>query len=124
MSKGGHPFLGSGAAAALARPLVLLSVEGHLERVLDLLDPGVQAAVGTDGAELVAPYLLAALRGETATQQLGRIAYETGRFEALRGPSAQRAGGHSIAVSPDRVRPPSRLEVYDPDGLLRDRLPR
>jgi len=123
VSEGARPFLGSGVASTLARPLVMLSIEGHLERVLDLLDPRVRARVGTDEAELVAPYLLDALKGETATQRLGRIAYESARFEGLRGPSVQRAGGHTIAVFPERVAPPSKLEVYDPDGLLRDRLP-
>jgi RES domain-containing protein len=124
LSEGVRPFLGSGVASALARPLVVLSVEGHLERVLDLLDPRVRARIGTDEAELVAPYLLDALKGETATQRLGRIAYESARFEGLRGPSVQRADGHTIAVFPERVVSPSKLEVFDPDGLLRDRLPR
>jgi RES domain-containing protein len=101
----------------------MLSVEGHLERVLDLLDPQVRARVGTDEAELVAPYLLDALKDETATQRLGRIAYESSRFEGLRGPSVQRPSGHTIAVFAERVVSPSKLEVFDPDGLLRDRLP-
>ena len=124
LNEGVRPFLTSGVASALARPLVLLSVEGHLEHVLDLLDPRVRARAATDEAELMAPYLLDALKGETATQRLGRIAYESARFEALRGPSVQRAGGHTIAVFPERVTSPSQLEVFDPDGLLRDRLPR
>jgi RES domain-containing protein len=123
VSEGARPFLGSGVAGALARPLVMLSIEGHLERVLDLLDPRVRARVGTDEAELVAPYLLDALKGETATQRLGRIVYGSARFEGLRGPSVQRVGGHTIAVFPERVASPSSLEVYDPEGLLRDRLP-
>jgi hypothetical protein len=37
------------------------------ESVLDLLDPRVRARVGTDEAELMTPYLLDALKGETAT---------------------------------------------------------
>jgi RES domain-containing protein len=123
LSEGVRPFLGGGVAGALARPLVMLSIEGHLERVPDLLDPRVRARVGTDETELVAPYLLDALKGETATQRLGRMAYESARFEGLRGPSVQRAGGHTIAVFPERVASPSNLEVSDPDGLLRDRLP-
>ena len=123
LSEGVRPFLASGVVSALARPMVMLSVEGHLERVLDLLDPSVRTRVGTDAAELVAPYLLDALKGETFTERLGRIAYESARFEGLRGPSLQRVGGHTIAVFPERVASPSKLEVYDPDGLLRDRLP-
>jgi RES domain-containing protein len=123
LSEGTRPFLGSGVARELTRPLVVLSVHGRLERVLDLLDTRVRARVGTDEAELVAPYLVDALKGETGTQRLGRIAYESARFEALRGPSAQRDGGHTIAVFSERVVSPSKLEVFDPDGLLRDRLP-
>ena len=74
LNEGARPFLTSGVASALARPLVMLSVEGDLEHVLDLLDPSVRVRVGADDAELVAPYLLDALKGETATQRLGRIA--------------------------------------------------
>ena len=84
----------------------------------------MQARVGTNAAELVAPYLLEALKGETATQQLGRLTYLSGRFEAIRGPSAQRPGGHTIAVFSERVVAPSKLEVYDPDGILTEELPR
>jgi RES domain-containing protein len=124
LSEGVRPFHASGVVSALARPMVMLSVEGHLERVLDLLDPSVRARVGTNEAELVASYLLDALKGETATQRLGRIAFESTRFEGLRGPCVQRAGGHTIAVFPERVASPSKLEVFDPDRLLRDRLPR
>ena len=124
VSEGGRPFLGSGVASALGRPLVLLTIDGHLERVLDLLDPRVRMPVETDEAELVAPYLLDALTGETSTQRLGRLAYESGTFEAVRGPSAQRAGGHALAVFPERVAFPSRLAVFDPDGILRDKVPR
>lgn len=123
VTEGTRPFLGSGVAGALPRPLVVLSVRGHLERVLDLLDPRARARIGTDETELVAPYLLEALKGETGTQRLGRIAYESRRFEAVRGPSAQRPGGHTIAVFSERIVAPSTLEVIDPDGPLRESLP-
>ncbi len=124
LSEGMRAFLGSGVTPALTRPLVMLTVRGQLHRVLDLLDPAVQARVGTNPAELVAPYLLDALKAETATQRLGRLAYLSERFEAIRGPSAQRPVGHTIAVFSGRVDAPSKLEVYDPDGILRDELPR
>jgi RES domain-containing protein len=124
LAEGSRPFLGSGVARALSRPLVLLTIRGSLHRVLDLLDPAVQSRLGTNAAELVAPYLLDALSAEPPTQRLGRLAFECGRFEALRGPSAQRPGGHTIAVFAARVRAPSGLEVHDPDGVLRDALPR
>jgi RES domain-containing protein len=123
LSEGNRPFLGSGVAGALTRPLVVLSVRGHLGRVLDLLDPRVRARIGADEDELVAPYLLDALKGETGTQRLGRIAYESRRFEAVRGPSARHPGGHTLAVFSERIVAPSSLELFDPDGLLRERLP-
>jgi RES domain-containing protein len=123
LSEGVRPFLGSGVTPALTRPLVMLTIQGQLQRVLDLLDPRIQARVGTNAPELVAPYLLEALKGDTATQRLGRLAYLSGRFEAIRGPSAQRAEGHTIAVFSERVAAPSKLEVYDPDGILTERLP-
>ncbi len=118
-----RPFLGSGVAPALSRPLVMLTIQGQLQRVLDLLDQRIQARIGTNAAELVAPYLLDALKAETDTQRLGRLAHLSGRFEAIRGPSAQRAEGHTIAVFSERVIAPSKLEVYDPDGILTEQLP-
>jgi RES domain-containing protein len=123
LSEGVRPFLGSGVAPALTSPLVMLTIQGQLQRVLDLLNPRVQARVGTNPAELVAPYLLEALRGETATQRLGRLTYLSERFEAIRGPSVQRAEGHTIAVFSERVAAPSKLQVYDPDGILTEQLP-
>lgn len=123
LSEGTRPFLGSGVASVLTRPLVMLTVRGQLHRVLDLLDSRVRARVETDAAELVAPYLLDALKGETASQRLGRLAYLSGRFEAIRGPSAQRPAGHTIAVFSDRVVAPSKLAVYDPDGIVTEELP-
>jgi RES domain-containing protein len=124
LSEGSRAFLGSGVATALTRPLVVLTIRGELHRVLDLLDARVRSRVGTNAAELVAPYLLEALKGETATQRLGRLADRSARFEAIRGPSAQRPAGQTIAVFSERVASPSKLEVYDPDGILRDELPR
>jgi RES domain-containing protein len=123
LSEGLRPFLRSGAAATLTLPLVMLTIQGRLHRVLDLVDRQVQARVGTNAAELVAPYLLDALRGETATQRIGTLAYLSTRFEGIRGPSAQRPAGHTIAVFSERVATPSRLDVYDPDGALKEALP-
>jgi hypothetical protein len=44
LSEGVRPFLGSGVARALTRPLVMLTIQGQLRRVLDLLDPRIQSA--------------------------------------------------------------------------------
>ena len=60
---------------------------------------------------------LDALSAEPPTQRPGRLAFECGRFETLR------AGGHRVAVFAERVGTLSRLEMHDPDGVLRDALP-
>ena len=60
------------------------------------------------------------------TQLLGRIAYETGRFMAIKYHSARNVRtGCGYAVFADRLNrgKASFLEVYDPHELIRQHLP-
>ena len=52
------------------------------------------------------------------TQALGTVAYDQGRFEALRVPSAQDPKASNLVVFPDRLRPGSQVRVYDDSGLI------
>jgi RES domain-containing protein len=101
-------------------PKVLVSIDYTLQAVLDLNDPGVQGALGTDPQELGDEWLLKQQRGEgVLTQELGEAAHGLGTVEALWVPSARLEGARNLVVFPDRLRPGSCLTLYDPEGLLR-----
>ncbi len=112
---------------ALAPPTpvgVYVSLHYRLEAVLDLTDPATQAVLGTDPAELAAPWRLAQNAGRTPpTQRLGGAASTSGRFQALLYESVRLPGHACFAVFTGRLAPPSFVEVYDPDGNFRERLP-
>ena len=50
-------------------------------------------------------------------------AYRSERIEAIAYHSAVRTGGLCLAVFPERLGPGSWLEIQDPDGILRERIP-
>ena len=114
------------------QPWVIFAVEGFLESVLDLTDPSVRKRLGVSLAELTGDWRFSQelyLTGDgplPPTQLLGRIAYETGRFVAIKYPSAKNVReGCGYAVFADRLTSgqASFLEVYDPHRLIRQHLP-
>jgi hypothetical protein len=118
--------------AARYPPWAVFAVEGFLSEALDLTDPFVQTQLGTSVAELTGDWrysqtLFLAGKGLLPpTQLLGKLAFESGRFVAIRYPSAKRTGrGLGVAVLADRLKatPPSYLEVYDPHRRIRQRIP-
>jgi len=113
-------------------PWVVFSVEGFLERVLDLTDPAIQSRLGTSLAELTGDWrysqeIYIERRGPLPpTQLLGQVAHETGVIVAMRYHSAKNIGeGTGFVVFGDRLVPgrASFLEVYDPHGSIQQRLP-
>lgn len=120
-----------GIGSIRTRPWVVFAVEGFLESVLDLTDPTVQRRLGTSVAELTGDWRFSQdlyLSGKGSlppTQLLGKVAYETGRFVAIKFHSAKNVrDGWGYAVFADRLTPgASFLEVYDPHELIRQRLP-
>jgi RES domain-containing protein len=108
-------------------PTLHVGVDGRLTRVLDLTSEEIQRALGTTSEELTAGWRLTQARGrEAPTQLLGRLAWASGRIEALYCVSAaHRPDGRCLAVFPDRIAAPSELTVADDHGLLEpERLPR
>lgn len=111
-------------------PWTLFAVDGIVEEVLDLADPRICRRLGTSGSELTGDWRLsqgAYLRGAgplPPTQRLGKAAYESGRIAGMRYPSAKTTGsGISFVIFPERLAKGSFLEVYDPHGKIRQRLP-
>ena len=108
----------------VAPPVVMFSITVKLERVLDLANPAVQSALQTDFSELTATWRLKQSRKQPIpTQSLGALVHASGQFQAIRYPSARDLRGCCLAVFPDRITPPSLIEVYDPYGELVGQLP-
>ena len=105
-------------------PVVYITVDGILDRTLDLSSTEVQSKLATSHQELTGAWLFEQGKtGEAPTQRLGRAAFESKRLCALRYPSAKNAGGICVAVLPERLSGPAYLEVFDPFGNLAQRLP-
>jgi RES domain-containing protein len=105
------------------RPTVLVSARVHLDSVLDVADPALHASLGTDVKELLRPWRRAQCRGAVATQQLGLAVFTSGRFQAIRYPSARLAGRCCFAIFTDRLAGAAFVEIYDPDGNVYQRIP-
>ena len=109
--------------AALIPPCVIFSVKAVLDEVLDLTDPAIQSALQTDTRELTGAWRTAPPLTLPPTQQLGKTAFDGGAVQALRYPSAQSPAHACFVVFTDRLAGAAFLEVFDPDGNLRGRLP-
>lgn len=106
---------------------VFFPVQGMLTGVLDLADPVIQGGLGTSLYELTGDWRLMQSMGQMApTQELGRLAYESGRIVALQYISTKNPeGGRNIVVFTDRlaVHPANRISVADPSTGLVHELP-
>ena len=91
-----------------------------LPGTLDLMDSAVRKALCTSVRELTQPWRL---DPDSETQRLGRAAYAIKTISALKYPSAVRPRHWNVAVFPERVASPAFIEVVDPHGNLRARLP-
>jgi RES domain-containing protein len=105
-------------------PWVNLTIEGVLNRLLDLTDPSIRQRLGTSLAELTGVWHLS--EETPPTQLLGAAAYASGRIAGLRYRSAKSQagpeGGINFVVFPDRLAPDSHLAVYH-GGSLSQRFP-
>lgn len=106
-------------------PLVHVAVDAVLLSALDVTDAGVQDALGTTRQELTGDWWSIQTQGlEAPTQTLGRVCYESGRFDAIRYYSSKNPpNGVCIAVLSERLRDQAYLEVYDPYDQLAQRFP-
>jgi RES domain-containing protein len=105
--------------SAKSSPRLLLSVEVALAAVLDVTTVPVQDALDTNLQELTGSWLVMNADGRTApTQALGAAAHDHEGFEGLRVPSAQDPRAANLVIFPDRLRPVSRVRVYDDSGLI------
>ncbi|MBX9624321.1 MAG: RES family NAD+ phosphorylase [Gemmataceae bacterium] len=84
-------------------------------RVIDLTRREVRRAPGTDLNEITGPWRGIPGRRLPPTQVLGREVYNSGRFLAIRYPSARHPGGVCLAVFEDRLRASTGGDFLDLD---------
>jgi hypothetical protein len=103
-------------------PWVTLTVEGVLNRLLDLTDLSIRQRLGTSLAEVTGVWRLS--EELPPTQLLGAAAYSSGRIVGMRYRSAKNQlwEGTNFVVFPDRLAPDSHLNIYH-GGSLSQRLP-
>lgn len=107
-----------------ANPTVPLTIQVKLERVLNVSDPSIQAALGTTVAELTGPWRKQMIRGLFCpTHVLATAVYQHGAIEALRYPSARGAEFSNLIIWEERLHLPSNIEVKDSTGTLSARIP-
>lgn len=105
-------------------PWVVITIEGVLNRLLDLTERSVRQRLATTLAELTGVWRLS--DEPSPTQILGAAAYASGRIVGMRYRSAKgHAGieeGANFVVFPERLFPDSHLSVYN-GGKLSQQLP-
>jgi RES domain-containing protein len=111
--------------ALSAPPYTLCQVTVALDDVLDARARATEAALGTSTQELTGDWrYLAGAGGIPPTQLLGLAAHASTRIVAIVAPSSKNIGkGSILAVFPDRLAGGNFIEVVDPTGTLRQRLP-
>ena len=102
------PFAARLAVTALLVPQVTLIPI----LVLDLTRREVRTALNTFVGEITGPWRLPGML-PPPTHVLGQEAYNSGRFQAVRFPSARRAGGVCLAVFVARLAPGARIDLDD-----------
>ena len=113
--------LPGGPAPLRAAPLVIISVDGVVSRVLDLTNAATLALLGTNEQEITGTWVKVA---RPPTQTLAQAAYDSGGIAGILYPSAKHPGGMNLVVFSDRLvtTPTDYLEAYDPAGNLPQRL--
>lgn len=108
----------------VANPTVALTINVSLERVLDLADPAIQAALATTVAELTGPWRKQMIKKlYCPTHVLANTVYANGTIQAMRYPSARGVEQSNLIMWDERIALPSFIQVRDTSGTLSARIP-
>jgi RES domain-containing protein len=108
-----------GLVGVKCNPLLVLSLDYRLNRVLDLVEKTHQSVIETNLQELKASWRDVNAEGQmAATQKIGWAAYKMDRIEALKVPSAKIDGAYNLVIFPDKLTGNSFVQVHDDDGLI------
>lgn len=106
---------------------VVFKVDVKLERVLDLTDNSVLAALGLTPADVQSAWegYLALFGMEPVTWELGRAVFSSGRFDGILFPSKKNPpDGRCLLVFTERLTKGStEVVLFSDDGSVRERVP-
>jgi RES domain-containing protein len=105
---------------------IIWTVECKLMSILDLTDGNIQNTLGIDLEQLKGAWLPTNADGRLAlTQELGLSAYRSGRFDALKYPSAKarNPSDYNLAIFTDRLSESCFVKVYDESNNILCQLP-
>lgn len=95
---------------------VTLQFRVRLEAVLDITVDANQKLLNTNDIELKRSWEWQMAMGQPVpTQILGDVAFNSGKFQAIRFPSARLTGDINLVIWTDRVVSPSFMECTDPN---------
>lgn len=102
-------------------PKALITIEVDIQSVINLEDDAIRAALQVEKGVLLSPWRARQDLEDTEapTQFLGRMIYETKRFEGILYPSAIDSTKYNLAVFPDRLKHNSVIHIYDPEKILK-----
>lgn len=102
-------------------PQVIVTIDVTVQKILDMEDQYALDMLGIDATRLLSPWYYPSNQ-ESYTQILGRLIYESGRFEGIRYPSAVAKQKWNLAIFPDMLKKRSKIQVYDPDKLVKQEI--
>lgn len=98
-------------------PSILITVEVNLQLVLDFENPKTIEDLDIDYERLFSNWRYPSHK-ESYTQTIGRLVYESRRFEAIRYPSVRVKDKFNLAVFPQLLKKSSVIKIYDPDKVI------
>lgn len=108
----------------VANPTVALTINVELERVLDIANPDILAALATTVAELTGPWRKQMIKKlYCPTHVLATAVYAKGNIQAMRYPSARGTEFSNLIMWDERIALPSFIQVRDTSGTLAARIP-
>lgn len=100
-------------------PKMIITIDVKLQHVLDLGNKHTLEDLGINTDQLFCAWRIPTNK-EAYTQTLGRLVYESYKFEGIRYPSVVEKGKskYNLAVFPGRLKKGSNIKVYDPEKLV------
>ncbi len=96
---------------------IIITIDVNVQTILDFKDKSNIKKLEIDTERLLEPWRYPGKK-ESYTQTLGRLIYESGRFEGIRYPSAKLQSRYNLAIFPDRMKENSKIKIYDPDKII------
>lgn len=101
-------------------PKAIITIEVEVRDIIDLENQETIKTLGITKSNLLKPWRESQdiFEDEAYTQVIGRLIYESNKFEGIRYPSAKVDGKYNLMIFPDRLKNISQTSVYDPDKIL------